>query len=345
MAPALSYGGCPAMRANYLEKYMDRLRKRQGKPRFSTAGPAGGKGLRKFMPGRLLFSVRGLRIWAAFVALVGVAGCGGSRRGGPADDLVGRVYPPVTARQADSLAALVRRQGANLFSIRGSGDLYLRETPDSHPRKLGVQLAVRRTGEARLRGRYGVLATIFDLRVAADTLELYFPRDGVLVSGPLARWRRAPFPGAGQLVELLLPRLPGSGSDSAAAWRAGDDGWTLTQYQITAPGETLECRQTYEPKRLRLVRQVFEGHGPGPAPPLVVDYDRHRWTGTGWFPELVGVRAVGQPESCELRFASSSLNGEIPGAVFQLLIPADARRVEPEELSRRLIDEPGENEP
>lgn len=288
--------------------------------------------------------MRGLLGSAIFLALVGAAGCGGSRPGGPADDLIGRARPPVTARQADSLAALVRRQGANLYSIRGSGDLFLRETPDSHPRKLGVQLAVRRTGEARLRGRYGVLATIFDLRVAADTLELYFPRDGVLVSGPLTRWRQAPFPGAGQLVELLLPRLPAA-TDSAADWRAGDDGWTLTRRQVSAPGETLECRQTYEPKRLRLVRQVFEGHGPGAAPPLVVNYDRHRWTGTGWFAEVVGVRAVGQPESCELRFASSSLNGEIPAAVFQLLIPADARRVEPEELSRRLIDETGENEP
>lgn len=332
------------MRASYLEKYMDRLRKRQGKPRFSAAGSPGGRRMRSFTP-RTRYSMRGLRLFAVLLALMGATGCGGSRPGGPSEDLVGRVRPPVTAGQADSLAALVRRQGANLYSIRGSGDLFLRETPDSRPRKLGVQLAVRRTGEARLRGRYGVLATIFDLRVAADTLELYFPRDGVLVSGPLARWRQAPFPGAGQLVELLLPRLPEATSDSAAAWRAGDEGWTLTQWQITAPGETLECRQTYEPKRLRLVRQVFAGHGPGAGPPLVVNYDRHRWTGTGWFPEVVAVRAVGQPESCELRFASSSLNGEIPGAVFQLLIPADARRVEPEELSRRLIDEPGENEP
>jgi hypothetical protein len=69
--------------------------------------------LRKFMP-CTLFSMRGLRLSAALVALAGATGCGGSRPGGPADDLVGRVHPPVTARQADSLAALVRRQGANL---------------------------------------------------------------------------------------------------------------------------------------------------------------------------------------------------------------------------------------
>lgn len=282
---------------------------------------------------------------AALFALAegGLSGCGTGRPAPPETGVGGAPGRFASAQEADSLAALARRQGAALQSIRGSADLFLSESPRDHPRKLGAQIAVRRTGEARLRGRYGVLATLFDLRVAADTLALYFPRDGVLVAGPLARWRRAPFPGAGQLVELLLPRLPDVAAGAAGAWRATPEGWTLTLLQVAAPGETLECRQTYEPRRLRLVRQVFEPRGSGA--PLVVTYDKHRWTGAGWFAEVVAAHVVGQPESCELRFTTSSLNGEIPSAVFEMEVPADARRVEPEDLSRRLIDETGEETP
>ena len=326
---------------------MEHLKKRQGNQglcRKNRPFASDGRAFLAIRQARLprvrLVSLACAGLWA-----LGLVGCGGSRPALSPGDIAGRISVPVSSRQADSLSAIVRRQGAGLISIRGSGDLFLQESPRDHPRRLAVSLAVRRTGQARMSGRFGVLATVFNLRVAADTLEIYFPRDGVLVSGPLSRWKEAPFPGAGQLVELLLPRLPGVDADSTREWRRGDDGWTLTLRQATAPGESLECRQTFEPKRLRLVRQVFVPTGPEAAPPLIVTYDKHRWTGTGWFPQVVSVHVLDQPESCELRFASSSLNGEIPGEVFRMPIPADARRIGPEELSRRLIDETGENEP
>lgn len=273
------------------------------------------------------------RLLCATIAVV-ISGCAGGR---PAlEPLIAEPEsgPPPSRAEADSVSSRVREDATRLRSLRGAAELELRAGSGAPPRRLQVSLVARRPAEARLRGRFGILATLFDFRVSADSLELYLPRDGMSVAGPRGEWISSPFPGAERLVDLLLPGpLPESAGDPGL-WRRTPTGWEVSLIAPDGAGRRL----TFEADALRLVRQQLLEPNGSPRPDLDVIYSRHRKAGGIWYPERIRVAATRRPERCELRFSSSVLNGDLPGALFHLDVPEGARRVPPDAVEWRLSD-------
>lgn len=314
---------------------METCSDRQGNGRRSTVFPRGRSILSPEAGAGLAARALGLafRVLLLCLVLLG-SGCAGRRPGLEPGVLEPTAGPPLAAAVADSLASRVRQEAARFHSLRASAELFVRPTPDASPRKLLLALVARRPDQARIRARFGLLATVFDLNAAGDSLELYLPREGLFVSGPLSTWTHTPFPGAEWLVEIILPSpLPGTASDPGC-WRRTPTGW-----EVALTDSTGACRRlTYDLKGLRLVRQQFLMPPGSIRSDVDVVYGRHRQSGGLWFPESIRVAGSRRPERCELRFSSSALNAELSPDLFRIGASSEARRVAPDEVEWRLAE-------
>ena len=179
----------------------------------------------------------------------------------------------------------------------------------------------------------GALVSVFDFLADGDSLRLYLPRDrAVLVEG--AAGEGLPLFGSGELVQALLqPRLDLARVRRDGSFRSYPEGYEVTVVDPDSTGGRLTRRLLFEPRRLRLVRQVLDRGAPEGLRRAVITYSRHRWTGALWFPGTLRLELPGRGESLELRFLSFQVNAVIPPEAFHMQVPAHARRLRPEELS------------
>lgn len=241
----------------------------------------------------------------------------------------------------DSLAAVVNRRSAALGSVKGSGDLVVESPGLGHARTLAVSLVARRPDQARVRGRVGALVSVFDFLADGDSLRLYLPRDRALLVESAAGGG-LPFFGSSELVQALLqPWLDVTQVRRGGAFRSYPEGYEVTVVDPDSAEGRLTRHLLFEPRRLKLVRQVLDRQTPEAARRAVITYSGHRWTGTLWFPGTLRLELPDRRESLELRFLSYEVNAVIKPEAFQMQVPANARRLKAADLSEDyLIDLP-----
>jgi hypothetical protein len=236
----------------------------------------------------------------------------------------------------DSLLALLNRQAVSLGAVRGSGDLRVWTPTFPNGRSVDVSLIARRPESVRVRGRVGILASIFDFVADADSLRLYLPRESALVAVPNEPGGRAlSIVASRELVEALLPALPVPDSDGTEpVVTRTEEGYEVLRWSTDADGRRWTRRLLYEPERLRLVSaEIRRADDPTGPPEAVVRYAAHRWTGHAWFPGRLSLELPREKQGLELRFDSFEPNPPIDPALFALTVPRGTRRVTPDELT------------
>jgi hypothetical protein len=238
----------------------------------------------------------------------------------------------------DSLAAVVNGRAAALGSLKGSGDLVVESPGLGRPRTLAVSLVAKYPDQARVRGRVGALVSVFDFLADGDSLRLYLPRDRALLVESAAG-SDLPLLGSGELVQALLqPQVDVARVRRGDGFRPYPEGYEVTVVDPDSSGGRLTRRLLYEPRRLRLTRQVLDREAPGGLRRAVITYSGHRWTGALWFPGTARLELPGRGESLELRFLSFEVNAVIKPEAFVMPVPAHARRIRPEELSEDYLN-------
>lgn len=266
---------------------------------------------------------------AALLVLPLLAGCAllGPPRGEPDYANVGL--------SPDSLVALVNRQALTLGAVRGSGTLIVR-TPDyPRGRKVDVSLIARRPESVRVRGRVGILASIFDFVADADSLRLYLPRESALVAVANEPGGRAlSIVASRELVEALLPAVSGAGDKGGPpVVTRTPEGYEVLRRSIDEAGRTWIRRLLYEPERLRLVRaDILENGDAASEPRATIRYAAHRWTGHAWFPGRISLELPAEGQGLDLKFDTFEPNPPIAPELFALTVPRGTRRVDPADL-------------
>lgn len=272
--------------------------------------------------------VAAARIGLSILMVVSLSGCALWRTGPPVPDLGGVVLT------ADSLAAITNRRALTLGALKGSGDLIVRAPDFPRGRRLDVSLVARRPAELRVRGRFGMLASVFDFSADADSLRLYLPRDAALAVVPAGGSRSLSLVASDELVQALLPStLNPREIGGAASFERAPDGYTWTRTTIDSAGVARQRRWTFESSRLRLVRVEAEERREGATTTAIISYAGHQWTGHAWFPTTIRLELPAGKQSLELVFRTFDLNPSLAPDLFQLRPPPRTRRIPPEELN------------
>ncbi|TPW14205.1 MAG: hypothetical protein FD129_1123, partial [bacterium] len=195
-------------------------------------------------------------------------------------------------------------------------------------------LVAQRPDRVRIRGRVGILASIFDFVADSDSLRLYLPREEALVT-------QANLPGGRVMSmvaspELVAALLPGPVARPAAGSLPGVErvkgGWLVT----SARGEgdsTQIVRRFYDEERLRLTSvTVLSSREPDAGPIVRIDYDHHGWTGQSWFPGSIRMELPAESRRLTLTFKTFEPNPMLVPEVFLLTVPSGTRRLDPEDL-------------
>ena len=267
-------------------------------------------------------------LWASS-ALAGFAGCA-LLSGGPREfRLSNEDLSP------DSLVAIVNRQALATGAVRGSGKLRVVTPEYPSGRQLDISLVAQRPDRVRIRGRVGILASIFDFAADTDSLRLYLPRDGVLVAqANLPGGEALSLVASPELVEAILPRsidrmVPGASSSGVERVKGG---WVVTSQR--GEGESMRIlRRFYDEERLRLQSVMVLTSGAPEAEPLVrIIYDRHAWTGQSWFPGSIHLELPAELRRLTLTFQTFEPNPVLDPDVFRMSVPPGTRRLDPEDI-------------
>lgn len=275
------------------------------------------------VPRRFFFT-----LLVASAALAGLTGC--ALRGGGSPEF----RLPTSELSSDSLIAIVNRQALATGAIKGSGKLRLSTPEFPGGRQLDMSLVARRPDQVRIRGRVGMLASIFDFSADSDSLHLFLPREGVLTS-------QANRPGtqslslvaSKELVEAILPPpidrgAPGLSPDVVRV----AEGWLVSCQR--GEGESVQVMtRLYDKDRLRLLSLTIRPFGVPEAEPLVrILYDKHAWTGQTWFPGSITLELPEESRRVTLSFLTFEPNPMLDRNIFQMSVPTGTRRVDPEDL-------------
>ncbi|HEX7880118.1 MAG TPA: hypothetical protein VF720_11955 [Candidatus Eisenbacteria bacterium] len=235
----------------------------------------------------------------------------------------------------DSLVTWINSQALSTGSVKGSGKLRVVTPEYPGGRQLDMSLVARRPDLVRMRGRVGILASIFDFLADADSLHFYLPRDHVELA-------QANVPGADlmsivasrELVEAILPPpIVIGGAAGDIMLEKGKDAWIVTRTR-TLNGAPRLHRSVYDAERLKLVEMSIRPAGAAvDSPEVMITYDRHAWTGQAWFPGRIRLELPGETRSVTLTFETFEPNPATSPDVFTWSVPAGTRRLSPEEMT------------
>lgn len=264
----------------------------------------------------------------ASVALAGLAGC--AHLGGGASGF----RLPSSDLAPDSLIAIVNRQAVATGSVKGSGSLRVATPEYPNGRQLDMSLVAQRPDRVRIRGRVGILASIFDFSADTDSLRLYLPREGVMAA-------QANRPGSEALSLVASPELvaailpPPITRSLSGSWPDVEQvpgGWIVSLPR--GEGDLAQTvRRFYDGERLRLLSVTVRPSDSPEAEPIVrIIYDHHAWTGQSWFPGSIAMELPAESRRVTLSFETFEPNPVLSPTLFQMSVPPGTRRLDPEDL-------------
>jgi hypothetical protein len=278
------------------------------------------------------------RIGLAAVAGAGVLGLvlGTAPAGDPSSQSFSR-------EEITDLADSFNRWAAGLRTLRVGGKARVGAEGEK-TRVFNFSLALARPGAARLQGRWGALATLFDLSGDAAGWTLYLPQERAVVradSSSRAGLLLPPF----EIISVLLPAgiPPRDLLDRGAATRE-EEGVRL----VVPPGKggagsayhrVLWVEpETGVPLRLEIRRRLQLE-----VPILVASYEEYEGKGFQAFPVEVRVDLVEDGQWARFDFETVRINTDVGMEVFQIHVPEGTREMAPEELTADFLPEDNED--
>ncbi len=241
-----------------------------------------------------------------------------------------------TARLVESY----NRWAAALRTLRAGGRA--RVGAEGEPtRAFDFSMVLARPAHARIQGRWGSLATLFDLSGGGEGWTLYLPRDRAVVRAPDPEASAGLLLPPTEIYTILLPSgiPPRDLEERGAVSLEGDSLRVVVPPGRGGAGSPFHRviwmdRRDGKPFRLE-VRRASQLE----APLLVAEYERYEGKGAEAFPVHVTVRLPQGGQWTRFVFETVRINQDVAPATFELKVPAGTREVAPEDLSPDFLPE------
>jgi hypothetical protein len=289
--------------------------------------------------------------WRAFFGLAACLACLWGLGTGPAR-AQDRPVPAVVDTQAvaatsvppaelRSLADKYNRWAAGLRTVKGGGRARVGAEGEKS-RVFDFSLVLARPSHARIQGRWGSLATLFDLSGDASGWTLYLPRDRAVVRTTTGEASAGLLLPPAEIISVLLPAgiPPADLLRRGAASREGDGEVRL----VVPPGRggagspfhrvLVVDAADGKPRRLE-VRRTSQLE----TPILVADYEEYEGKGADAFPVKVRVDLPESGQWTRFNFHLIRINTGADLKLFDLRVPPGTRVLSPEELTPEFLPE------
>ncbi len=277
---------------------------------------------------------------AAAAVLAGVltlAGHGPARAApapaAPDSSAVPAAVAPAPA-ELDRLVETYNRWAAGLRNLKAGGRARVGAAGEP-PRTFDFSMLLARPAQARIQGRWGSLATLFDLSGDPHHWTLYLPRDRAVVrTGEGAASAGLLLPPV-EVISVLLPAgiPPGDLAERGAATVEGN-----TVRLVVPPGRggagsdyhrvVVLDRSDGKPLKLE-----FRRKSQLEPPVLIAEYTDYEGKGAEAFPFKVRVTLPGEEQWARFDFETVRLNTGVAGGLFDLRVPPGTRELAPEDLT------------
>jgi hypothetical protein len=267
---------------------------------------------------------------AAAVVLAAGLGAGVARAGSTVAD------PAETAR----LVTSYNRWAAALRTVRAGGRAQV-GAEGERTRAFDFSMVLSRPAHARIQGRWGSLATLFDLSGGGNGWTLYLPRDRAVVRAPEGEASAGLLLPPTEVYTVLLPAgiPPRDLEDRGAASVEGDSLRLVIPPGRGGAGSPFHRvlwldRTDGKPFRLEIRRESQLE-----APILVADYEKYEGKGVDAFPVHVSVHLGASGQWARFVFNMVRINTDIPPSTFDLKVPEGTREIPPEDLTPDFLPE------
>ncbi len=248
---------------------------------------------------------------------------------------------PVPPAELASLVEKYNRWAAGLRTVKGGGRARVGAEGEK-ARAFDFSLVLARPSHTRIQGRWGSLATLFDLSGDAGGWTLYLPRDRAVVRTASADASAGLLLPPAEIISVLLPAgiPPADLMNRGAAGREGDGEVRL----VVPPGRggagsafhrvLVVDASDGKPRRLE-VRRTSQLE----APILIATYEDYEGSGADAFPVKVRVDLPEAGQWTHFNFRTVRINTGADLKLFELDVPPGTRELTPEELTPDFLPE------
>jgi len=251
--------------------------------------------------------------------------------------------PPASAldpRQQTQIIENFNRWAAGIHTLSAGGKAHVGAEGEK-TRVFNFSMLVARPGDARVQGRWGGLATLFDLSGDAKGWTLYLPQQRTVVRS------RPDDSSAGLLIpprELLAVLLP-SGIPPRDLERGGASSMDNGLARLVVPpgmggaGSTLHRVLWLDPKTGTPRRMEIRRESQLEAPVLIAQYAHYEEGGRFQIPEQIKVEIPETSQWAEFMLETTRVNGDVAPKAFSINVPSGTKEVKPSELTPDFLPE------
>jgi hypothetical protein len=247
---------------------------------------------------------------------------------------------PLESAEKNRLIESFNRWAAGIHALSAGGKAHVGAEGEK-TRVFQFSLLVARPGNARVQGRWGGLATLFDLSGDANGWTLYLPQERVVVRS------RPDASSAGLLIpprELLAVLLP-SGIPPRDLDRDGAASLESGLARLVVPpgtggaGSTLHRVLWLDPKTGTPRRMEIRRASQLETPVLIAEYGRYEEGGRFAIPGRIKVEIPETSQWAEFTLETTRVNGDAPPKSFSINVPSGTRERSPSELTPDFLPE------
>lgn len=249
--------------------------------------------------------------------------------------------------QVASLVAAYNRWVAGLRTVRAGGRAHV--GAEGEPtRAFDFSMVLARPGSLRLQGRWGSLATLFDLSGDDGTWTLYLPRQRTVVRETEGEATAAGLlvPPA-ELLSVLLPKgiPPRELEKRGAASEEGDLVRLVVPPGRGGAGSPFHRVLWLHPKDGTPARLEVRRKTQLEAPLLTAIYHAYEGKGDKAFPVDVEVRLPEGDQWARFSIETARINTEVKPKVFEMHVPEGTKELAPEDLTPDFLPEADDDGP
>jgi len=250
----------------------------------------------------------------------------------------------ITNEEVSSVVEAYNRWAAGLRTVRAGGKARVGGEGEK-TRAFDVSLLLARPGQARIQGRLGVLATVFDLSGDPQGWTLYLPQDGlfVKVKGDSARAGLLLPPMEVLAVLLPLGIPPRDVLDHGTATVESEEVRLVVPPGQGGAGSRKHRVLWLDPTDGKPYRLEIRDHNQLETPTLVATYGGYEGKGPKAFPTEVRVDVPVDSSWATFQFETVRINGDVDAAAFRLTVPAGTREISLQQLTPDFLPEADED--
>ena len=250
----------------------------------------------------------------------------------------------ISSEEQADLVQGFNRWAAGLRTVRAGGKARVGGEHEK-TRAFQFSLVMARPGTARIQGRWGSLATLFDLSGDTEGWTLYLPQERVVVRAKESGTHASLLLPPSEILAVLLPAgIPPRDLETRGAATREDDRIRM----VVPPGKgdagSPFHRVIWLDKDEKLRRLEVRKKSQLEVPILVAEYLTYEGKGAKAFPVEVQVDMVAAGQWARFNFETVKINGAVSPGLFKVNVPVGTREVDPEDLNPDFLPE-AEEEP